>query len=205
MAAAKNALATSAATLTLLEIAYPGEAAIRITSDNAATTWGGYTWYPYPFSIDGITETKDGDQQTTQLVVPDPERRITPHLDEYSGGVGAVVTISIVLSTNLASPIPEAEYIFSITRTSIDHSNTISFELGSENFFNYRFPQDRYLKNHCRYKTFKTSPCLGAGGSPSAEYTAATTCDRSFTQCRIYGNQERFGGFPSIGRTGVFK
>ena len=203
--AKKNAQSDSGAWIIFLSIEYPGESAIRICSNNENTVWDSQTWYPVPFRLGDLEESKEGSIPSTNLVISDPTKIILPYLDEYSGGQGASVYWYLCHSSNLASG-AEYELVFSITQTTVDSNRNITFSLGAENFYRMRFPKNRYFKNHCQWETFKGTGCLSAvTGSPSAEYTAATTCDRTFTQCRTYGNQARFQGAPAIGKSGVYQ
>jgi len=193
----KNKIGTTSKWIIFLEITYPGETPVRLNDSNETLTWNGETWYPLAFNVGTITQSNDGSIQNVSISFHDVERRITPFLDEYAGGVGATCTLYEIVSSNIASATPEDSYTFVLLSTDINYDNMINIEMGAENLRNYRFPPNRYLKNHCRYKDFKGTQCGYSG--------AETTCDRTFTQCRNYGNEERFGGFPAIGRVGIFK
>ena len=197
----KNKLNNSGAWLIMMQIIYKTGEPIYVTSNNATTTWNSLTWYPVPFELGDIEETKEGSVPSTSLRIHDLERRITPYLDTYGGGVGAQVTIYVVHSDHLANTTAEIEEIFSLLSVKIDSNNVITIDLGAENLFNYRTPQDRYLKNHCRFINpwwdgFKGDYCKYAG--------AETECDGTFTRCRELENTLNFGAFPSVGRTGIY-
>ena len=193
----KNKISSSGVWLLLLEIAYPGETTLYLVYNNANITWNSLTWTAFDFTLGDVTESKDGSVPTVSLSVNDITRTLTPIIDDYAGGVGATATLRIVHSDHLDNITPELEEEFEIINTNIDSMNTITFSLGTENLLNYRYPQQRYLKNHCRYKTFKGTECGYAG--------AETECNRTFTRCKELENQTRFGGFPGVGMLGVFK
>lgn len=50
---------------------------------------------------------------------------------------------------------------------------------------------------NCQYRKFKDIKCGYTGGQ--------TTCDRTLTTCKRYGNVERFGGFPNLPSEQVIK
>ena len=193
----KNKLNASGAWLTLVEIAYPGETPLRLVQNNEDVTWNGNPYQIAYFELDAITQSKEGELPTLTLSFPDPGRKLTTLLDDYDGGVGADVTISIIHSDHLDLVTPEIEEEFEIIDVAIDFNNIIKIKLGLDNLMQYRIPQNRYLKDHCRYKTFKGSECLYDG--------VEVSCNRTFAQCKGYGNQNRFGGFPGVGSRGYFE
>lgn len=193
----KNKTASNDPWLLLLEILYPSENPIRLVWNTEDITWDGETWLAAAFSLGDIEETKEGEIPEVSLDIVDIERRLTPILDQYSGGIGASVIIRVVHSAHLDVTTPEYEDEMEIIDVTIDHQNKIKFKLGAENLSNFRCPPDRFLKGHCRYKEFKGSKC----GYDGPE----TECDRTFERCRELGNQARFGGFPSVGRLGYHR
>lgn len=192
----KNKLSSSSPWILLLEIAYPGETPVRVAYDTDNVTWDGETWYAAPFELGDMEESNSGEVPTVTLAVQDIERRITPHLDDYDGGVGATATVRIVHSDYLAGA-AELEEEFELLSVAIDHLNTIHITLGTDNLTNRRSPPNRYLKGHCRYKDFKGTLCGYSG--------AETECDRTFERCRELNNSTRFGGFPGVGSSGYFE
>lgn len=195
--AEKNKLGSSSPWLLLLAIAYPGEEVIRVVWNTESIIWNGHTWHPAAFELGELEESSEGEIPTVDLRVNDIERRITPHLDDYDGGVGAEATIYVVHADHLDHTEAEIEEDFELLDVGIDYLNTIKIRLGSENLTNRRSPPHRYLKGHCRYQEFKGTLCGYSG--------AETECDRTFERCRELGNSTRFGGFPGIGKRGYFE
>ena len=195
--AKKNALADSGAWILLLEIAYEGETPLYLCYNTENIVWNYITWVAYPFNLGDLEESNTGEATSVTLSVHDIGRQLTPLLDTYNGGVGANVYARIVHSSYLTSSTPELEEQFEIIDVAIDSNSVISFKLGSENLSNYRSPPNRYLKGHCRYNEFGGTLC---------GYTilADETCSRTFGRCRELDNQARFGGFPGIGRLGLY-
>lgn len=192
---AKNALNSNDVWLTLLEIDYPGEDTIRVVLNNESIQWNSQTWLPYPFKLGPIDDSKDGEVSEVTLTVFDFTRTLTPLIEEYGGGLGAEMTIRVVIADNLQETTPEFEITLEIIAADTDGQGGIQFTLGADNLINYRTPQDRYLKNHCRYDHFKDSYC-GYTGSE-------TQCNRTFARCIEIGNETRYGGTPGIGVKGI--
>ena len=121
---------------------------------------------------------------------------MTPIIDKHSGGIGSKVTIRIVHSDHLDLTDPELEHDLEVIKVDLDDKGFVNFSLGDANLTNYRSPPDMFLKNHCRFEKFGGTLC-GYNGSE-------TECDRSYTRCKELENQQRFGGFPGIGKLGFF-
>ena len=196
--AEKNKLNSSGAWLTLLEIGYPDAEppdVVYIVANNSENiTWpssGGNEYLAYPVTVGPITQESDGGIPTLDMTVIDILHNLIPIIDEYDGGVGATVTIRIVHSDHLDNVDAEYNETFSVLTASYNSKYELKFQLGADNPLMYRIPQDRYIKDHCRYKTFKGTECGYVG--------VQTSCDRTFIQCREYGNEGRFGGFPGVG------
>jgi len=193
----KNALNDTGAWLLLVEVAYPGEEIVRVVYNNEPIEWNGYTYQPADFNLGGVEQSKDSSLPTVPLSILDISRTLTPIVMEHDGAIGADVAIKLVHSDNLANLTPELEENFKIITCSIDSKNVIKFDLGAANLINYRLPQDRYLKDHCRHKDFKGVYCKYSG--------IVTECDRTFATCKSLVNQANFGGFPGIGSGGYFE
>lgn len=191
----KNKLVSNGVWILLLEILYENESPIRVCYNTENIEWDNLIWYACPFELGDMSESKEGEIPTVTLTVWDIERRISPIIDQYDGGIGAEANIMIVHSDHLDNADPELYEPFEVVEVSIDYLNRVKFNLGAENLTNYRSPSDLFLKGHCRYKEFKGAYCLYDGPE--------TSCDRTFRQCKQYENQHRFGGFPGLGQMGL--
>lgn len=187
--------------IVLLDIDVPGlEDNIRVTSDNSETVWNGNTYVPFPFEIDEISDTSNGEVPRVDIRVSNITRAMEGYLQDYdyytkvNGYSPIELTISVVHSAHLDLTDPETEYVFHLKQPKTV-GKWATFTLGANNPFNKRFPLNRLLKNRCRYKQFKNWRCGYAG--------AATTCDRTLARCRELGNSERFGGTPGVGNSPV--
>jgi len=191
----KNKLTSTGVWLVLLEFGFEDQN-VRVCYNTEDITWNGFVWKAFPFELDEIEESSEGELPTFGLTVADVTRELTPILDANDGGIGVPVIVRVVHSEHLDINEPEFKEIFEIVDCTIDSNNNVKFSLGSENFTNYRSPRDRYLKGHCRYEEFKGTLCGYSG--------TETECNRTWERCKELGNQERFGGFPGVGRIGFF-
>ena len=106
--------------------------------------------------------------------------------------VSIFVVNTKAVAANVNCP-PETELVFELKQPKSD-ARWATFVLGVSNPFKRRFPQERVLKNFCRYR-FKDTRCAYTGTEPS--------CNKTLTKCRELENSIRFGGFPGVGRGGV--
>lgn len=179
-----------------LEIFVPSlEEPIRVCSDVDHITWRGEMWVAFPFQLNEIRESAIGEIPRVELKVANPDYAVEDYIHQYdsycklNGFAPIICKIYIVNSLNLGSPIPEVEHTFQLIQPK-SQGEWMSFTLGAANPFNIRIPQSRILPS-CRWH-FKSVQCGYVGSQQS--------CDKSFSQCRAFGNSGRFGGFLPVGR-----
>lgn len=194
----KNKLEGGGTFIVLLEIDVPGlDEPIRVTSDSVETTWNGATYAPFPFEIAEVTDDTKGQIPNVELRVSNVTRALEKYVQEYdyycklNGYREVEAKLMVVHSEHLDEPSPIVEYVFTVTKIT-STPLWMTFTLGARNTFGIRFPVERIMKAKCRYKVFK-GPLCGYSGSE-------TWCDRTLARCKELGNQERFGGFPGVGR-----
>lgn len=190
----KNKLTSNVVWIDFLKFEYETEDPVCVCSYNESVTWNEQTWTPVAFTKPEIEETKEAQIPNVSISFYDITQEIIPIVDKYDGAVGATVTLYTVLSTQLASPVPEIEESMEVLSTSIDHRSIVTFKLGAENLLNQKCTPNRFLKNFCRYTGLNDDRCGYTG--------AETECNRTFARCKELGNQNRFGGMPAIGRLG---
>lgn len=194
----KNRLASDGAWLVLLEIAVFGlDQAIRVVRNTEDVEWpsgSGRVWTAFPFELDEIGEDSKGEVPRVVVRVSNVTRAVQAYLEQADGGVGASVTIRVVHGAHLDLPDPEVELVFEALEARTD-SRWAEFTLGAANPFRRRFPQNRALKNFCRFK-FKSPEC-GYVGEVQA-------CGKTLAECRELNNSRRFGGFPGVGLGGFY-
>ena len=206
----KNKLNTDSVFLVCLRIVIPGVTeVIRIVDNSENITWqhpsddAPETWSAFPFQINEISEGTGGEIPCVTIQISNVSRAMDVYLQTYdayiktNGYTPTTVSICVVNSKVIAADPdadPEVEHIFELKQPKCD-SQWATFILSASNPYTRRFPQNRILRNHCRYK-FK-----GADGR--CGYTGAeTTCDHTLIQCRARSNSTRFGNAPGVGQGG---
>lgn len=201
----KNRLSTDSRWLVCLDIYVPGLGSnIRVVNDNQDLTWKGETWVSFPFEIEEITDLSKNEIPTVSIKISNVSRAIESYLvqwDAYqkaNGYAPIVVEISVVntfVIENMPDCDAEVTHTFELKKPKTD-AKWATFTLGATNIYTRRFPLNRILKNHCRYR-FK-----GADGRCGYAGTA-TECNHTLTRCRELDNSERFGGAPGVGYNGL--
>jgi phage-related protein len=194
----KNKTASDGVFLLLLEIYNDAiSQPIRIVWNNENIVWNGHTYFCYPFELGDLNESNKNELPNVSLTVVDIERLLLNELDAFGGGVGSKVFVKIINTNLIAETEPLLSYEFDILSVSVTSDYKITFTLGTENLENYRSPSDRFIKLHCRYRTFKGLECGYSG--------TETSCNRTYTRCKALGNQQRFGGFLGIQNSGIYQ
>ena len=193
--AEKNALGNASPFLVLLEIQLDVDT-IRVVQNTENVTWDGETWVAFPFKLSGLDEPVKGEMPRLTLQVGNASRAIQNYIEQDDGGIDRVVILRVVHAEHLDLTDPEIRQDYIVTGTKCD-STWATFTLGAANAFRRRFPQNRCMKNFCRWAKFKGTQCGYSG--------AATECDRTLSRCKVLLNSERFGGFPGLGRQGFFR
>ena len=197
----KNALHSKNPFLVLLEINCPGvDIPLRFVLNTEDVKWRGVNWQAILFELDEISQGGDGEVPQVDLRVANPGRVVEPYIDMYDayvkryGFTPISVHILVVNTADLTSgtPVIDHEYELKSPRAT---EEWVTFTLGASNPFDLRFPCDRILKEHCRFR-FKDRRCNYKG--------TAASCKHTLADCRKKGNSARFGGFPGIGRAGVY-
>lgn len=197
----KNKLATDSIWYLMMEITIPGASptVVRVVRNNEDVSWASQTWQAFPFEIDEVTDDGKGSVPRVDVRVSNVSRVMESYILAYDTYVKAngfspiTVKIFVVNSKNLASSTPEVEYWFELKQPKTN-AKWATFTLGGANPYNQRFPPHRILKNHCRF-IFKGTLCGYSGGE--------TVCNKTFARCTQLSNQNRFGGFPSVGKGGI--
>jgi phage-related protein len=197
----KNALHSSNPFLLLLEILVPGlDAPLRVVLNTENVRWRGVPWQAIAFELDEISQGGAGEVPQVELRLANPDRVFEPYIDMYESwlkrnGFAPIIVHIIVVNTadmDSGKPVVEHEYELKSPKST---DKWVTFTLGASNPFDLRFPMDRILKGHCRFR-FRDRRCNYKG--------VITSCNHTLTDCRRKGNSARFGGFPGIGRQGIY-
>jgi lambda family phage minor tail protein L len=196
----KNSIGSVEPFLIALDITIPGVTeTVHIVRNTDDITWRGFLYKAIPFEISELNETSVDEVPNVTLSVSNVDNIIGSYVAEYDlynkqhGFSPIDVVIYIVSNADLTNPDPVATFSLMLLQPSINSENVV-FTLGAQNPFIMRFPLQRMMKDHCRYK-FR-SPRCGYKGD-------AQTCNKTLAQCREYKNNTRFGGFPGIGKAGL--
>lgn len=180
----------------------------KTAEEISGNLWDG-TWIAFPFTLDELSDQSGGEVPTVTIRISNVTRVMDSYLQFYDNYVKAngfyPITVNIyVVNTRVIygdeytigdpDADPEVEHIFQLKKPSVD-SMWATFVLSADNPYMRRFPQNRILKNHCRYK-FK-------GSDGRCGYTGAVTvCNHTLVTCRALNNSIRFGGAPGVGKGG---
>lgn len=189
----KNKLDDQDAWLILLDITMPNNDEYYLVRNNEDIVWNNYLYTAVAFDLDIIDEDGKGTIPQVVLKIPNQNRIFQGYLESYEGAVEAVVLIRIISNSNKMENYSELELTFSVQSSSAT-SEAITFTLGTPNPFRRRFPQSRFIANHCNWQ-FKSIECAYAGTD--------STCKRTLDDCKSKNNSVRFGGYPGLDRIGV--
>jgi lambda family phage minor tail protein L len=190
----KNKLTSDGAWLVLLEIQIAKDLIIRIVRNTEDIVWNGYTWVAFPFELDEIKETSQGELPQIPVRVSNVSRSVQQYIEQANGGVGATVILRVVHSQHLDILAADIEETFTVQHVSSD-SMWVTFDLGGDMPTMLRFPFRRVLKDFCPF-IYKGIEC----GAQSHQ----ENCNKTLGDCRERGNATRFGGEPSIPQGGIY-
>ena len=204
----KNKLNSDSVFLQCVRVIVPGlDDAIRLVANSENIQWrhpedtAVETYVACPFSISEINESTSNEVPLVTLSIPNVDRIMDQYLrayDDYvkvNGYQPITVSICIINSRVVAqnpSADPEFEHTLELKQPKAD-AKTASFSLSASNPYTRRFPQNRILRNHCRFR-FKSARCGYSGQE--------TQCDHTLLRCRALGNSIRFGNAPGVGLGG---
>ena len=194
--AEKNKLAAGGVWLTLLEMQFAA-ATIRVVLNNEDIVWptGVDTWTAFPFKLSEKSIFSNMQIPSITLSVSNASRLMQSYAEAEDGGIGVTCILRIVHSGHLDLISAELEETFEIVSTDAD-AEWLNVTLGLPNPLTKMFPNQKYLKNFCRW-VFKGTYCAYAGGE--------TTCNHTLTDCEARSNSAHFGAFPGIGFGGIYK
>lgn len=195
--AKKNLRSTTSCWLPFLDITLPDDTEFHLVRNNEDLVRGGTGGILYTamnFSLEMMTESSKGDIPTLTLHVTNVTRLLESKLEEFDGGIGSMVKITIVNSDLLDEDYTELEMEYEVL-SCITTNSRVSFGLGSPSLLRQQFPSRKFTALHCAF-IFQGVEC-GYEGTQA-------TCEKTLAACRDYGNTTRFGGFPGM-RSGTVR
>ena len=193
----KNRIDSNDPWIHLFEVLWPyGGGILYITSNNEDITWNGHTYLKAACGRGQLDESGTGELPKLSIWIHLPNRAITPYLDACGGGKNVSIRVMLVNASYLSVTDPAFDMLLRVTDTAEDSIGTTRFDLGIRNPC-IQIVCRRMLQKSCTYREpFKGPLCSYSG--------AATQCDRSFSRCGELDNIYNNGGFPAMGRGGVY-
>jgi hypothetical protein len=178
----------------------PGLAVKRFA--NTALVWYGWEYEQQAVSRGSTARYIDERFNAVSLTFSNVDRSLSDWLSSVSVAGYRVLIRAVsrsVSGDSIVLFIGRVEKAFSVTNSSV--SLTIKQDLGS---INSELPA-RKFSHACPLK-FKGKDCLGGQAitAKTQRYQNAQTCDKSWQQCRTYGNSIFFQGFRTTNVTGSF-
>jgi phage-related protein len=193
----KNKLASNSPWLLLLDIDVLDTlggfvSTLRVVRNTDEITYQGNVYAPAAFELN--LSQKANEQTSLTLTFQDQTRAIQAYMQEYGGGIGFRVTMTIVNADNLSQPPEIREYMQVIGASAENY--VVTFTLGAENALSRVFPRRMQYRDFCTWK-YKGTECGYSGG--------LATCDRTLqgpNGCAAHNNVANFGGFPGLNGSG---
>jgi phage-related protein len=189
----KNRIASENTWLILIDVAITDEFGavvdtLEIVQNNENVEYDGKLYIATEFSMDFDRQTNE--EPSMKLSGTDVTGAIREKMEDYNGGVGSTVTLTVVNSGNMDAE-PEMVETFEIMSASAPDIK-VEWQLGAENPLKFQYPYRQQYRDRCGW-LYKGRRCKYAG--------AMQTC--SFTKegpngCRAHANMKNFGGFPSL-------
>lgn len=194
----KNKLFTDSAFVILLELVVPIDDVdpIYVCYNNEDINWNGHVWQGFPFEVGEVTEDSSGAVPSFDINIDNSSQALTYYVEQSKGARNGEVIIRVVNTKALDLPSCELEEHYSVNDCNMN-DNKVIVNVGTSYAPGTRRPIDKYLKNNCRFKTFKGPECACTNNN-------FTTCNRTLTACRERGNSKRFGGFSGIDQGGIY-
>lgn len=152
------------------------------------------TYYQCSLGVNSIRESGDGTIPTLGVSVTNVNLEWQALLEAHAGLVGSPAVLRLVNWNALAAG-AFLEYESEVVSTASD-AETVRFNLGSYDLSNQKLPDQRAMRDFCRFR-YKGPRCGYTGG--------LSTCDKTLNGangCVAHTNSPRFGGFPSIPKIG---
>lgn len=189
----KNKVASENAWLILLDIEVRDDfdqlvETVHIVKNNENIVYHGETYIASEFTFE--SGNKANEEPQVNVSIEDVTGAIREKMENYNGGIGFAVTVTVVNSGNLEAD-PELQETFEVTTASAPDTN-VSWTLGGENPLKFDFPYRKQYIDRCDW-LYKGRRCKYSGPLPTCSYTK----DGS-NGCKAHGNLKNFGGFPGL-------
>jgi len=186
----KNKLASAYPWVPLFKFTFPSPVGnIFLVGNNEDVTYQSQVYTAFDIDVELPSEQTSSKVPECTIKAANQSRAFENMIILTSGGVDSLVTIIVVNTNNLGDDYSLLTWQFYILQTTCSNQD-VAMTCSLYSPMDMRFPPDRYFGTTCRYQYYKGIECKWGGPQSS--------CDRSITTCRTYGNQINFGGFPGI-------
>lgn len=194
----KNKIVQSSAWVWLAQVEMSPTEVIRLAANNTDVTFLSETWTAFPFRVNDLTESNDGELPRFSVFCVDVTGGIKREVRKNNGLGDKKVTLFKVPSALLASPVDGSSrknyltwqsYVISTTYL----NNGVSFQISSKPLIKVAGPRGKIVRGSCPYTFKDANTCQYSG--------AGTVCDKSLDGpqgCSFYDNVINYGGFPGV-------
>jgi phage-related protein len=191
----KNRIASDVAYLALLSIDVPDPTTgailetLRYVNNTEDVVVQGQTYTAVQFSIE--LTSASGETPSISLSFADYTQAVLSKMNDYAGGVGFNVKISVYAANNLDGDPEVAEYFQVTAATAANYE--VSFTLGAESALTKQFPKRTQRRDFCPWVFKDANTCRYSGSLTSCDHTLDGTLG-----CRAHANVVNFGGMPAL-------
>lgn len=189
----KNKIASENAWLILLKVEIRDELGfvietLYLVKNDENIEYQGQLYTAVEFSFD--FDKAANEEGSFKLNAWDVTGVLREKMEDYNGGVGSSVTITVINSGNKEAP-PELEETFDVNAATAPDIN-VEWTLGAENPLKYAFPPREQYRDRCQWH-YRGIRCKYSGDLPSCDFTKDGP-----NGCKAHGNLKNFGGFIGL-------
>lgn len=189
----KDRIASDTAFVLLLRIDVVDELGAFVESLYLAKNSEDVLWQNELYTASNFSVKLDLDVSSVpklQVTAEDPTGVIRSKMEQYAGGAGFPVTMSVVNTGNLAQP-PEIQESFKVVSSNAA-GYQVTFTMGIDNPVATRFPNRIQWRDQCSYR-YKGTRCKYAGPLATCDFTYFGT-----NGCKAHDNAANYGGFLGL-------
>jgi phage-related protein len=188
-----NSVNSSSPWIFFLDVILSNGVNLYLVNNNENITVGGQEYTAFPFSIEPLNQSGDGQIPSLDISISNITKVIQGYIEELDGALGDTVVLTIRSVEYKELDHSELAMTFDIIGVNCSDT-TLTITLGAPNPLRKRFPPYRYLRGHCKW-IFKEDECAYVG--------AFTACARTLDDCIERDNAANFGGYPGLNPRGV--
>jgi lambda family phage minor tail protein L len=167
---------------------YDGASDLHLAESKTDVVFDGVTYGASPITHDEVGENTQGEVDAVRVRISNVSRLVQSYLELYDFR-NKKVRVRLVFRDRLAYPDEYVDFVFFIDSYSANQDVVDFVLMPKTDVLGAMLPARVYSRNYCQWK-FKGTECAYSGGE--------TTCNKTKQRCKVIGNYQRFGGFPSI-------